>query len=120
LNKASYKINRSLNDITKVKWILFVCLIVIPGSRTFADQPSTVTVWITSGDHSRLFEKEIKSMDTRVGGKLGNAIGYLIVEIYENGAARTHQNVPESDEVLHIEPVDMVTIGGAIRLRLKI
>jgi hypothetical protein len=41
--------------MTKVKWMLFVCLIAIIGSCKFADQSSTVTVWITSGDQSRLF-----------------------------------------------------------------
>ncbi|TVR18220.1 MAG: hypothetical protein EA391_02735 [Balneolaceae bacterium] len=44
---------------------------------------------------------------SRVGHSWGNTIGYRIVEIYENGSARTYQYDPESETALNTELIEM-------------
>ena len=48
---------------------------------------------------------------SHVGHSWGNTIGYRIVEIYENGSARTYQFDPESDVVLNTELIEMKAAG---------
>ena len=52
---------------------------------------------------------------SRVGHNWGNTIGYRIVEIYQNGSARTYQYDPESEVVLNTELIEMKAPGQSCR-----
>lgn len=52
---------------------------------------------------------------SRLGHTWGNTIGYRIIEIYENGSARTYQYDPVSGEILHTELIEMVAKTGTTR-----
>ena len=56
---------------------------------------------------------------SRVGHNWGNTIGYRIVEIYENGSARTYQYDPESEVALNTELIEMKKAGLPCRATFK-
>lgn len=56
---------------------------------------------------------------SRVGHTWGNNIGYRIVEIYENGSARTYQFDPVAGEVLNSDVIEMISPGETSRKNVK-